>query len=170
MNDTVTYEWSEELARASLRAVHGDSVARLPVVALGGALISIAGFSGYFLYQKTLALMGGVVGLLLLGVSLKVQMQIRRLAKDAARLRDDAKVSVVITDESITVVSGKSTSTVDYTKLTQLKEYDGFLLLYAGKLLVASLPRRAFREEHIEFFKSKVARSNHPTTPSSVKH
>lgn len=158
MNDTVTYDWSEDLARASLKAVYKDSVARLPFLAFGGALIALVGLSGYFLYKNPFALVGGAMGLVFIGISVRVQMQFRSLAKDAARLQDDAKVSVAITDDSMTIASVKSTRTVDYTKLTQLKECNGFLLLYAGKLLVASLPRRAFRDEHVAFFKSKIRR------------
>jgi hypothetical protein len=158
MNDTITYDWSEDLARASLKAVYKDSVARLPFLALGGVLTAVAGLSGYFLYQNAFALAGGAMGLVFIGISVRVQMQFRRLAKDAARLQDSTTVSVAITDDSMTIASPKSTRTVDYTKLTQLKECNGFLLLYAGKLLAASLPKRAFRDEHVAFLKSKIRR------------
>ena len=156
MNDTVTYERSEEMVRASARVIHKESVGRLSFALIGGVLISLAGFSGYFLYRNPLLLVAGVMGVLLIGIFLRVQLQIRRLARDATRLYPDTKVAVAIADESMTIFSAKSSSTIEYDKLTRLKERDGFLLLFAGRLLLYSLPRSVFTNEHIAFFGSKI--------------
>jgi uncharacterized integral membrane protein len=157
MNETITYEWTEKLARSSLSAFDKDKVGRSLFILVGGAVLAIVGLIGFFLNRAQAPLIVGVMGVVLMGVSLKIRFQIRRLAKDAARLSmDDTKVSVIIADSSLTISSVQSSRIVEYCKLTHLKERDGFLLFYTGKLMVASLPTVAFDARLIAILKSKI--------------
>lgn len=83
-------------------------------------------------------------------------MSSRRLAKDTARLMDDPKITLIITDDSITVSSRNSSRTIEWDRMTKLKEVDGFLLFFTGKLLTISLPKEPLSEEQFEFIRSKM--------------
>ena len=48
MNDTVTYEWIEELAADSLRAVQKVYVGRTGLIIAGGFIFFVIGLCNYF--------------------------------------------------------------------------------------------------------------------------
>ena len=99
------------------------------------------------------------LGLILVLAPVRIYICVRRLAKDAAKLSEgDLKVTVTITNESIAISSRNATRTIEWKRMTRLKELDGFLFLLAGKLPVANLPREAFSEEQVEFIRSMMGK------------
>ena len=92
-----------------------------------------------------------------LGVSpLRIYLIRRRLAKDAARLIDNPKITLTITDESITISSHNSSRTIEWNRMTELREVDGFLLFFTGKLLTITIPREPLSNEQFEFIRAKM--------------
>ena len=80
----------------------------------------------------------------------------RCLTKDALRLIGDLEIMLTITDESITISSHNSSFTIEWNRITKLREVDGFLLFFPGKLLTISIPRELLSNEQLEFIRSKM--------------
>ena len=162
MDDTVTYEWSEELSKACQRAFYRDRVGR-PVLMVAGGLICcflgwVAEFCSFY-PDMPIGLIFTFFGLILIVAPVRIYIYTRRLARDAVRLIEgDLKVTVTITEESITILSRNATSTTEWKRMTRLKEVDRFLFLFAGKLLVANLPREPFSDEQIVFIRRMMGK------------
>ena len=92
-----------------------------------------------------------------LGVSpLRYYLIRRRLAKDAAGLIDSPKITLTIMDESIAISSHNSSRTIEWNRMTKLREVDEFLLFFTGKLLTISIPREPLLNEQLEFVRAKM--------------
>ena len=156
MNETVTYEWSEELARSAMMAAHAAKQTRMWVMVAAGILFSVAGWWAYLSQQQAVGLLVGVVGIFWLYLPLRIHFLYRRLAKDAKRLVDDPKVVVRIDDDGLIISSGKSSRTIEWKRMSQAMDTHGFLIFYCGKIEVACLPRQFFSEPQIDFMKSQL--------------
>jgi len=73
-----------------------------------------------------------------------------------SKLFEDTNIIVYVSDDSLTITTKDSNHKIHWNKLTRLKEIDNFMLLFTGKLHVASLPKEAFTNEHIDFIKSHI--------------
>lgn len=160
MNETVKYQWSKELGKKALKAYYKTTVVPPSVLIVGGILMCILGFAAYFRLHQEVGLLAMFGGGLLLLVFLRIQIDIYRLTKDMARLVSDPSVVVTILDDSLTIASSKSTRTHEWKQMNRLRECDGFVLLFSGKLIVASLPDEALSDDQVVFMKSKIGLSN----------
>jgi hypothetical protein len=156
MNDIVTYEWTKELAAGSLRAVHKVYIGRTGFMIAGGLISFVIGMCNYFFLDKSIGIVLCVIGFVLSISPLRTYYLSRRLAKDAARLIDNPKITLTITDESITISSNNSSRTIEWNRMTKLREVDEFLLLFTGKLLTISIPGESLSNEQLEFICAKM--------------
>ncbi len=147
MNDTVTYEWTEKLAKASLQTFYKDKIGRTGLVTTGGLILFVLGVCHYFFSNQSIGIALGFFGFILFILPLRIYLGNRRFAKDAARLMEDPKITVTITNDSITISSQNATRTIEWNRMTKLREIDGFLLFFTGKLLTITLPREPFSDE-----------------------
>jgi hypothetical protein len=122
----------------------------------GGLISFIIGVCYYFFLDKSIGVILCIIGFVLSISPFRAYYISRRLAKDALRLIDDPKVMLTITDESITISSENSSRTIEWNKMTKLREIDGFLLFFTGRLLTISIPGEPLSNEQIEFIRSKV--------------
>jgi hypothetical protein len=158
MNETVTFEWSEELARASIRAFYRARVFRLSLLTVASIVLLPVGSLAYLGMKHSSGLYAALFGVFLLLINLRIRVGIRRMARDAARLGDDPNVTVTIADDSMSISSQNANRTVQWSHLTKAKESEGFLLLFAGTLLLASLPLAPLSEQQRLFIKQKAGR------------
>ena len=156
MNDIVTYEWSEELGRSAFMASYAAKGTRLWLLATAGIILTAVGWAAYISTRQPVALMAGVFGIIWVLLPLRIVMLYRRLAKDAKRLVDDPKVTIVIKDDAFTITSGKNSRTIEWGKTTEIADKNGFLLVYCGKLNVACFPKQYFSDSQIDFVKQRV--------------
>jgi hypothetical protein len=156
MNETVVYQWSEELARASIRAFYRARVGRLSVLTVASIVLLPTGAWAYLAMEHRIGLYAVLFGVFFLLINLTIRVGIRRMARDAARLRDDPTVSVTIADDSMSISSQNASRTVQWSRLTKVKESEGFLLLFAGTLLLASLPLASLSEQQRLFIRKKA--------------
>jgi len=140
MNETVTYQWSKELAQASVRAFYHNRVGRLKFLIVAGTVIFVIGLFTYFVTKNSSGLTIAFIGGFFLLIMLVIHLSIRRIVRDTSRLIDDPTVTVTITDESISVSSQNSMRKLEWSRLSKVKESEGFLLLFAGSILFACLP------------------------------
>jgi hypothetical protein len=160
MNETIAYQWSEELARKSLAAYYRHKVGRLWLFNLAGILFFGLGLFFCFMVKDYRGWVLCFVGALLFFRFLKMQMEIRRLAHDATRLVDDPQVTVTLTDQALSVVSKNSSRTLEWFRLSHAVESGEFLLLFAGKLLFACFPLDLFSEPQRQFIREKIGITN----------
>ena len=158
MNDTVTYGWTKELAAESLRAVHKVYIGRAGFMITGGLIFLVVGVCYYFFLNKSFGITLCVIGTFLAVSPLRAYLVSRRLAEDATGLIDDPKITLTITDESITISSHNSSRIIEWDKMTKLREVDGFLLFFTGKLLTISIPGEPLSDEQLKFIRSKMKR------------
>jgi len=156
MNETVTYQWSKELAQASVRAFYGNRIGRLNFLAAAGIVILAIGLFDYLTANRLGGLATALFGGALLLVFLFVRVNVRRIVRDSARLIADPTVTVTITDEAISISSRNSMRKLEWSRLSRAKESEGFLLLFAGSILFASLPLEALSEQQRQFIMTKV--------------
>ena len=157
MNETITYQWSERFAKSSFDAYYRSKLGRPWVMLLGGVVACTAGLIAVHCGQDyTLPLILMIAGAILLLKPIQLHFGKKRLCRDVGKLLSDPTITVVLTDDSITISSANSTRTVHWNKLSRLKGADSFLLLYCGTLLVASLPCEPFSEAQLDFIKSKI--------------
>jgi len=93
-----------------------------------------------FFLDKSIGIVLCVIGFILSISPLRTYYLSRRLAKDALMLIDDPKVTLTITDKSIAISYENSSRTIEWNRMTKLREVDGFLLFYTCKLLTLSIP------------------------------
>jgi uncharacterized membrane protein len=156
MNETITYEWSEKLGMSACLASHAVKVTRLWFLAGGGIILMILGLCSYAYMKEPMMMVVGFFGLLFLIASLRVYFVYRRLVKDVSRLVDGHPINVLIDDAGLTISSGKSTRTVEWSKTTEIVDRQGFLLLFCGTINLACLPKQCMSETQIDFIKSRV--------------
>ncbi len=159
MNETVTYQWSEELSRASIRASYRVRIGRINLLTIGAIVLLLGGSLAYFAMKYSNSLVVVIVGGVFLLMSLKVRIDIRRIARDYARLAGDPNVTLTITEDSISFSSLNTNRTIQWSQLTKVKQSEGFLLLFAGILLVASIPLAPLSEQQRLFIEEKVGPS-----------
>lgn len=157
MNDTFTYEWTEKLAAASLRTLYKDKIGRTGLLTTGGLIFFIIGVCNYFFLSESMGIAVCFIGFILFISPLRIYLSSRRLAKDTARLMEDPKITLTITDDSITISSRNASRTIEWNRMTKLKEVDGFLFFFTGKLLAISLPKEPLSNEQFEFIRSKMS-------------
>jgi hypothetical protein len=156
MNEEITYTWSETLGRDAMLAAHSAQQARLWFMATGGFIMAITGGIGYLSTKEAICIFAGLFGLMLISSSARVYLYYRRIAKDANNIQNAPQVTVLLTDENMTVSSNQSSHTLEWSKISAVRDQSGFLLMYSGKLLVACLPKQYFHDSQIESIKLKV--------------
>jgi hypothetical protein len=157
MNETITYQWSEKMCKASLSAYYKHKVGRSWILVLGGIVIlSVGLFVGYQDQDYSGPLILIIPGVILLARPIIIYFGKRRVYKDAKKLVKDPAVTVTLSDECISVSTSDSSRTIDWKSISEAREVDSFILLFCGKLLVASWPCEAFTQQQIDFIKSKI--------------
>jgi len=156
MNEEITYTWSEKLGRDAMLAAHSAQQARLWFMATGGFILAITGWIAYRSTKDFICIFAGLFRLMLIISSARVYLYYRRIAKDAGNMVNDPKVTVLLTDANMTVMSDQSTRTLEWSKISTVRDQNGFLLLYSGRILVYCLPKQFFHDSQIESIKLKV--------------
>jgi hypothetical protein len=160
MNETVKYTWTEDLGKASLNAYFRHKTGRVSFILGGGIASCLLGVSFcIFSANKGLGGLAIFIGMTFGILAFKLRNQVRRLAKDAQKLVDDPCVTLAISDDALTITSGRSSRTVEWTRMTHSVDVDGFLLVFTGELPVASLPHNVLSEAQASFIRSKVRSS-----------
>ena len=160
MNETVTYQWSKELAQASVRAFYRNRVGRLRFLTVAGIVLFVIGLFEYFVTKKSSALIIIVIGGFFLLIMLVIHLSVRRIVRDTSRLIDDPTVTITIADDSISISSRNAMRKLEWSRLSKVKESEGFLLLFAGSILSFSLPLSSLSEQQRQFIMMKIVERN----------
>ena len=157
MNETVTYQWSEKLAKSALDAYYKTISGRPWLFALLGAFLFIGGLiqcslCGEYTYSSIFI----ILGLILLLRPIRLHFYKRKISKDAGKLITKPTVTVNITDTGLTISSSESTRTIQWDTVTKIKKVDSFLLIFSRSILLASLPCKAFDANQINYIISKT--------------
>lgn len=156
MDETVHYEWTEELGKSALRAYYTAKVARIWLLVGGGTIISASGWWLYLSSSDSRGLFCGVLGLIFLTIPLRVYLVHRTVVKDLSRFMTSPRVTLNFKSDSLHIQSGTDSRTIEWKKLTEAIESKGFLLLSCGRLIVASLPLKYLSDDQIRFIKSQI--------------
>jgi len=160
MNEAVTYEWSEELGRKAFRAYRKATVGRPWLFGFVGLIFLATSLPAFIVTREPGHLLGIALGVLLLARFSWERVMCRRFVRDAARLLEESTIKVALDDNSVTISRAGQTTTVKWSQLTRIREVDGFLLFFVGRILCACLPTEAFSDRQVDFIKSAVSRPN----------
>lgn len=158
MNQKVTFEWTPELAKSAGKTLCNRKFGHTRFLLLAGLAIFVIATCDYFLRSQKNALtaVGAVSGLFMFIVSLRILLHGHRYIRDYFEFVDDPMVTVTIAEDSITITCNKSAGTIGWQKITDMKEWDGLIFLFAGKLIVSMLPRQALTDDQVEYMRSKI--------------
>lgn len=157
MNETIEYQWSEQLSKSAMGAYYKSKFGRPWLMFLGGIVFcSVGPFIGHRDQDYSGPAVFILLGVMFLARTIKLHFDKIRVSKDAGKLLSDPTVTVNLTDDSMTISSSGFNRTLHWANLTELKEVDSFLLLFCGKVLAASLPSKPFSQEQIAFLLSEI--------------
>ena len=160
MNSTFTYQWSEDLARSALNSYYSTQVAKPRSFIVGGVILVAMGGLPWAFTRSGVGLIAATMGAFFCVVGLKMRLEIRQIARDSRRLVADPTVTVSIDPRVISVSSKDSSRTMEWRQISHVREADGFLLLFTGKLVAGSFPLVAMSAQQKEFIKTQVQSSN----------
>ena len=160
MNQTITYEWTEALAKNAIATVYQSRLARQWVLPTAGlAMAALGGWSFTYRTNNPLELVIAVMGLIFIALSIKHWIILRRLVIDAKRLMSDPKVTVLFANDGLTVSTGNNRRTIYWKTVTAILDRKGFLLVYCGIYLVACLPKIYLTDALQHFVKSQTCQT-----------
>ena len=156
MDQEITYDWSEELGRSAMTAAMSATQWRPALMFFAGAFLVVLALFEWFSGAGQVFWLYGFFGVFLMGMVLQAKRNIRMTAREFSALREGGAVNVRLTDERMVVLVDRDVSTFAWGKVSRFHEQDGFILLFAGKLLLACLPKKPFSVSQIDFIRSRV--------------
>jgi hypothetical protein len=165
-----TYEVTPEMQKASIQAYYFHGTNKRKWIIILGFLV--LGFLICQFHQAQDDLYIGIglstVGGVLLLVWVKSYFTSLKSADDTLKLDDDNTVTVTFTEEHIKIERLSSKRQTQWKKITHIIEAGDFIILQAGKLPIASLPKKHLSEEQITFIKSHAKKQKKSNKKNAV--
>ncbi len=159
MNETVTYELTEDMQRAAVMASATAKGIRPSLALTLGFILSALGILGLAGSGNPISFVILLAGVIWLTLPLRYAISCRRMVKDARRVLADSKVTVNISDEALAISSNGNSVTIAWRQVTKVYDKRETLLFYSGSLFRGYLPKSVLTGEQIAFIKARVARA-----------
>lgn len=156
MNEEIRYDWSEEVGRSGMTAALAATQYRPTLIFFAGIALLVVSLPAWYFSRDFELLFTSVSGLFFICMALQARRVVRRTAREVAAIRDGVQIRVRLTDEELVIFSDRDVNSIAWRKVTRLREKNGFLLFYVGKLLLACLPKQPFNDDQIDFIRLRV--------------
>ena len=160
MNSSTKYDWTPELANLASRAYTKATTGRMWMFLMAGLIITPAGLFDYFHNNREQSLFAVYMGVFFICLNLCVAFLRRRSIRDLASTVIVPEVQVTLSDGSLIVRIDENQSTTLWQHVTKCRRVDGFLLLFAGSVILAVLPEKFLTDEQISFIEAASARGS----------
>lgn len=156
MNETVTYEWTEELGKAAFDAFQKSKFAGSKVILFFGIFLMIGGSINFFQSEsKGMPIYLFSLGAFCVYLFFKQKKSKENIIRDSKRLQGDPIINITITDDDFIIKTLTTSRIIDWDLITEVKKIKGFLCLYSGVILLFTMPIAPFSSTQIEFILAK---------------